>query len=371
MSEVSELKMVIAGGGTGGHLYPALAIARGVKAKVPSINVLFIGTKKGLESRIIPQTEFRLQTIDIEGLNRNSMLKAVRSLLKVPQGFWRAWTILRDFAPDVVVGTGGYVSYPVVMAANLMGIKTVIHEQNAFPGLANRLLAKRADWVLLSFEEARKYLQARRVVVTGLPVRSEIMETTKKQGLEQFGFSPSVFTLVAFGGSLGAASINSAMLQVVERYIMEKVQILWITGENGYQNIKDNIAPAVWESATLSLRLLPYLQQMEYALVAADLAVCRAGAATLSELAVVGLPAILVPYPYSAENHQEKNARSLAARGAAEVIIDEFLDGDVLFKKIEELRNNPVRLKEMSAKMKAQGKPEALAQIVDIVVSCL
>ncbi len=363
--------MVITGGGTGGHLYPALAIARGVKARVPSIDVIFIGTVKGLESKIIPHSEFRLHTIDIEGLNRSSMLKATRSLLKVPQGLWQARRILAEFKPDVVVGTGGYVSYPVVMAASIMGIKTIIHEQNAYPGLANRLLARRADWVLVSFEEARHHLKAKNLAVTGLPVRQEIAETTKDQGLERFRFSSSVFTLLAFGGSLGAASINRAMLQVLERYIKETIQIIWITGEKGYQNIKDKIPPLMSRSSGLKLEVLPYLQEMEYALAAADLAICRAGAATLSELAVVGLPAILVPYPYSAENHQEKNARSLAAKGAAEVIVDEFLDPDVLFKKIEELRKNPIKLKQMAASMKAQGKPDALSQIVDIIVSCL
>ena len=365
------MKMVITGGGTGGHLYPALAIARGVKAKVPSIDIVFIGTKKGLESKVVPQTEFRLRTIDVEGLDRGSVVKAARSLLKVPRGFWQAREILSEFKPDVVLGTGGYVSYPVVMAASIMGVKTVIHEQNAYPGLANRLLARRADWVLVSFEEAEKYLKAKNLAVTGLPVRSEIAQTTKNQGLERFGFSSSVFTLLVFGGSLGAASINQAMLRVLERYIKEPMQIIWITGEKGYQNIKDKIPAAVCQSTSLKLEVLPYLQEMEYALAAADLAVCRAGAATLSELSVVGLPAILVPYPYSAENHQEKNARSLAAKGAAEVIIDEFLDGDVLFKKIEELRSNPVKLQEMASKMKAQGKPEALNRIVDIIVGCL
>lgn len=363
--------MIVVGGGTGGHIYPALAIARGVKEKVPSINILFVGTQKGLESKIVPEAGFAFRTIDVEGLNRSSMIKAVKSLVKVPRGFWQARNLVKEFGPDLVVGTGGYVSYPVVLAASIMGIKTVIHEQNAYPGLANRALAKRVDHVLLTFTEAQQYLGNARVTVTGLPVRREIMEAKKNEGLKQLGFSPGVFTLVVFGGSRGAMSINQAMLEVIQRYLMEELQILWISGEYGYVEMVEKLPRQALGQGPLRVKILPYMDNIADALAAADLVVCRAGAATLSELAVVGVPAILVPYPYAAENHQEKNARSLAAKGAAEVVIDEFLDGDVLFKKIDKLKKNPDKLRNMATRMKQEGRPEALGRITDIIMGYL
>lgn len=362
--------MVLVGGGTGGHIYPALAIARGVKDKVPSIAVRFIGTQQGLESKIIPQAGFPFSTIDIEGLNRSSLLKAVKSLFRVPRGFWQARSLLKEFAPDLVVGTGGYVSYPVIMAASIMGIPTIIHEQNAYPGLANRALARRVDHVLLTFEEARQFLKAARIDVTGLPVRREILEANRAEGRKKLGFSEDLFTLVAFGGSRGALSINRAMLGVINRYRREKMQVLWITGESGYNDLIRELSSQSGEGQ-LKLKMLPYMHDIADALAAADLVVCRAGAATLSELAILGVPAILVPYPYAAENHQEKNARALADKGAAELIIDEFLDGDVLSGKIDELRGNPAKLRDMAFKIKREAKPQALEKIVEIIMGYL
>mgnify|MGYP000871700251 CR=1 FL=1 len=365
------MKIVLVGGGTGGHIYPALAIARGIQERVPDIEILYVGTARGMESRIVPEAGLAFATIDAGGLNRHSLFKAMGSLARVPRGFWQARTLLKEFRPDLVVGTGGYVSYPVVMAASIQGIKTVIHEQNAYPGLANRAVAGRVEHVLLTFAEAQEYLKARRVSVTGLPVRSEILAARRNEGLRQLGFSEGIFTLVAFGGSRGAMSINQAMLRVIERYLMEKIQILWITGETGYNEMIRELPRPTGGRGVLTLKVLPYMSNIEDALAAASLVVCRAGAATLAELAVLGVPAILVPYPYAAENHQEKNALSLKAKGAAQVIIDEFLDGDVLFDRVEKLRNDPSRLRRMAESMQKEGKPEALQEIVDIIMSYL
>jgi len=364
------LKVIISGGGTGGHIYPALAIARGIMDRDASVQILYVGTEKGMESTIVPQAGFDFKTVDIRGIDRTSMLKASKSLLKIPLSFWQARSIIREFKPDIVIGTGGYVSYPVVLAASYTNTKTIIHEQNAYPGLANRNLAKRVDYVMLTFEEAAPYFKGARVKVTGLPVRSEIVQVDADVARKNLGLSQEPFSLVAFGGSRGAMSINRAMLDVVERYAGENIQIIWITGEDGYAEIKEQLAARVnIDSMKCQLQLKPYMYDIEQALAVSDLAVCRAGASTLCELAVMGLPAILIPYPYAAENHQEKNARALVDKNAAVLVIDEFLDGDTLYKKIEQLKNNPETMAAMKKNILHEARPDALEAILEVVMN--
>lgn len=357
------MKVVLAGGGTGGHIYPALAIAQGIVAKWPNSEILFIGTSKGLEASIIPETGMTLKMISAEGLDRSSMIRALGSALKVPVGFWQARNIMKDFGPDIVIGTGGYVSYPTVLAGTIMGIRTVIHEQNALPGLANKALARRVDSVLLTFREASRYLNAKNIKLTGLPVRPEIATADRASAMERLELNPDRFTLVAFGGSRGAMSLNRAVLGLVDKYKATNIQIVWITGDNNYRDVMAALGGQVPEG----VRILPFMFDMENALAAADLAVCRAGAATIAELGVRGVPAILVPYPYAAENHQEKNARALQKKGAALMIIDEYLEPESLFAKIEELRSNKFRLTRMGQLMREEGHPEALESILQVV----
>jgi UDP-N-acetylglucosamine--N-acetylmuramyl-(pentapeptide) pyrophosphoryl-undecaprenol N-acetylglucosamine transferase len=354
----------MAGGGTGGHIYPALAIARGIMQRWPDSEILFVGTAEGMESRIVPESGFAIKSISAAGLDRSSLLKALGSALKVPIGFWQARGIISEFKPDVVIGTGGYVSYPVVLAGSILRVKTVIHEQNAYPGLANRALAQRADYVLLTFPEAADHLPKAPTRVTGLPVRPEFSRITREQAQTFFDLKRDRFTLVVFGGSRGAASINKAIMGIISKYRSSQVQIVWVTGEQHYDKI---IKKLTAEGSPAHVKVYPYLYNMEFALAIADLAVCRAGAATISELAVCGVPAIFVPYPYAAENHQEKNARSLEKKGAAVTIIDEFLDEQILFQKIEELRGNKFKLLKMSQLMKAEGRPRALEEILNVV----
>jgi UDP-N-acetylglucosamine--N-acetylmuramyl-(pentapeptide) pyrophosphoryl-undecaprenol N-acetylglucosamine transferase len=360
------MKVILTGGGTGGHIYPALAIANGIKQRDPSVEILYVGTQRGLESKIVPQSGLAFKTIDISGIDRSSMLKASKALIKFPYSFFQARDIIKDFKPDIIVGTGGYVSFPIVLAGTFMGAKTFIHEQNAIPGLANRNLARRVDCVMLTFEEAGKYLAAKKIRLTGLPVRQEILEIAlKKTGLGNT-LRGDKFTLLAFGGSLGAASINRAMLEVVERYRKVNTDIIWITGQSGHQDIKEALEKRIdLKSLSCNLKIVPYMYNIEAALSIADLVVCRAGASTICELELLGLPAIFIPYPYAAENHQEKNARALVAKGAAEMVIDELLDGDTLYKKIELLRNGRQKLQEMGKNMLKEARPHALDEILD------
>lgn len=361
------MKVVISGGGTGGHIYPALAIASGIKDRLPASNILYVGTQQGLESKIVPQTGLDFVTVDISGLNRSSLLKASASLVKFPSSIFQAWSIIKGFGPQIVVGTGGYVSFPVVSAATLFpGCKTFIHEQNAYPGIANRKLAKKVDCVMINFPEAARYLKAANIKVTGLPVRHEIMEVNREAAIKKLGLKRGVFTLLAFGGSRGAASINRAVLQLLQEYSLPDIQVIWISGEMEYEGISPQIESLRFNKDRLLLK--PFMHNIEDAMAAADLALCRAGASTLSELAILGLPAILVPYPYAAENHQEKNARALLQKKAATMVIDEFLDGETLYKKLEELRKNKDILKQMSSNIKNEARPNALNKILDIIL---
>ncbi|MGI6435353.1 MAG: undecaprenyldiphospho-muramoylpentapeptide beta-N-acetylglucosaminyltransferase [Syntrophomonadaceae bacterium] len=363
------MKMIISGGGTGGHIYPALAIAEGVRERLPDARILYVGSRRGMESTLAPERGYDYAAVDISGIDRSSMLKASQSLVKFPKSFFQGWDIIKEFKPDVVVGTGGYASFPVVLASTFFSCRSYIHEQNAQPGLANRNLAGRVDCVMLTFAEAAPFLNAKRIEITGLPVRKAITTVNRDRALCKWGFSPGIFTLVVFGGSQGAASINRAMLGYLERDRAQPSQVIWMTGHNQYPELMEQLKGLEMERSKVKLVVKPYLEHIEDALAVADLAVCRAGAGTLSELAVLGLAAILVPYPYASDNHQEKNARALLEKKAADMIIDEFLDGDTLYGEIQLLRHQPDILRHMGANMKKEAKPKALEDILDIILS--
>lgn len=365
------MRILISGGGTGGHIYPALAIADGIKQRIADAEILYVGTREGMESTIVPQAGYNFESIDVSGLNRKSMLKASKSLAKFPKSIFQAWSVVKRFEPDLVIGTGGYVSFPVVFAGTLFpSCRTFIHEQNAYPGIANRHLAKRVNCTMLTFAEAEQYLQAKEVRITGLPVRKQFIDINRTDAYRKMGLSSTRFTLLVFGGSLGAASINSAMLDIVEKMMEKDIQIIWITGNDAYPSIIRDIDERLAAKKNRGvLKCLPYLNNMEDAMACAQLAVCRSGASTISELAVAGLPAILIPYPYAAENHQEKNARALAEKKCVDMVIDEFLDGQTLYKKIQYWLENEKELQEMAANIRKEGHPEALSDILNIVLA--
>lgn len=362
------MRIILTGGGTGGHIYPALAVAQEIKRRDPETEFLYIGTEQGLESRIVPPTGIAFKTINIKGIDRSSMLKATQALMKSALSFLQAREIIKEFRPDIIFGTGGYVSFPVVLSGSLMGVKTAIHEQNALPGLANRNLAKKVDLVLITFEAARAYLDGANVKLTGMPVRPQIMQIVRGNYLA--GGPSDRFTVLAFGGSRGAESINRAMLSIIDRYRNQDLGFIWITGEANFEAMQEALVRRVGtQPLKCQLQMLPYMDDIEEALAVADLVVCRAGAGTVCELEILGMPAILIPYPYAADNHQEKNARALVEKRAAEMIIDEFLDGDSLFHRIEDLRQDPQRLVLMGQNMKKEARPNAVQDIVSAILS--
>lgn len=364
------MRVLLTGGGTGGHIYPALAIGRGLLAQDPSTQLLYVGTSQGLEADLVPKEGIPFKTITIMGLDRKLSFKTLQLPLKIVQGTWQAWAILRSFKPDVVIGTGGYVCGPVVLMATFLKIPTLIHEQNAFPGITNKILASRVNRVAVTFSDSIKHFSSKaNITLTGLPIRPAIMQAQQSKAFQKLGLDPTKTLIVVMGGSRGARSINLAMAEVYKAMAeQKKVQILHITGQAGFQETLEHLAKsgiAVGNNGNITIK--PYLYNMEDALAAAGLMICRAGATTLAEITALGVPAILVPYPYAAENHQEFNARSLEAQGAARVILDRDLKGSLLVKAIEEIFTEPSRLTAMAKASKELGRINALEDILNCV----
>lgn len=349
--------ILLAGGGTGGHLFPALAIADEIRRLEPGAAFLFLGTKGKIEARVVPQRGYAFRTIWISGFHRRLTVDNLLFPLKVVVSLIQSLFVIRQFKPDVVVGTGGYVCGPVLFMASLFGIPTVIHESNSFPGVTTRLLAARASAVFIAFEEARRWLKRTdNVVLIGTPTREALGTINKQAGAAAFGLEQGRKTLLVFGGSLGAASINNAVLASLDELGKTGIQLIWQTGQGDYERIRSAIGSktGIWLGA--------FIDKMEYAFGAADLVVCRAGATTLAELTKAGKPAIVVPYPHAAGNHQTHNARSLADAGAAVMITDQNLAKE-FGPNVLALIENPARLEAMSAESKKLGRPAAGPEI--------
>lgn len=365
------MKVLIAGGGTGGHIYPALSIAGAIKRRDPSAEFLFVGTGHGMESELVPRAGYSLAKIHLYGFQRRISLRNIKNLFLTSKSLWDVKKILRDFQPDVVIGTGGYVCGPVVWAAAWSGIPTLIQEQNAFPGFTNRILGRVVDEVALGYKEAIPKFSGRkaRVTVTGNPVREDLMTANREEACRHFGFRSDSPVLLITGGSQGARSINQAALEVHRGSAGNKgLQILHITWQTDYNNIIHTLTEEgiPYNDGVSGRRVVPYLHEMPQALAAADLVVSRAGAIGLAEITLRGIPAILVPYPHASENHQEINARALETHGAALVIRDSELSGAGLSARIRELISDPDKLRGMANASAAMGCPRAAEEIAQI-----
>lgn len=357
------MKVIVSGGGTGGHIYPALTIADNIKKLRPEAEVVFVGTREGLESGIIPRYGYRMEYIEVAGFRRSLSLDTLRSVCKLFKGLAGARAVLEQERPDLVIGTGGYVCGPVVFLAALRKIPCCIQEQNALPGVTNKILAHFADRVFLGYREAAKYFgSGAKLSYTGNPIRSEILAYEKKAAISELGLDPEKKTILVFGGSRGARSINNAMLELSRALSgRHDVQVLHATGEANYEQHMQKLGAAGKLGANIIVR--PYLHNMPAALAAADLAVCRAGAIGLAELTAKGIPAVLIPYPYATANHQEFNARAVEAKGGARVILDRDMTGEKLLEATEDLLLNSSRLKEMAEGSRSLGRPGATEEI--------
>src|SRR5262245_556597 len=350
------LRVLIAGGGTGGHIYPGIAIAREIRRRHPQAQLLFVGTERGLEMKIVPAEGFTLETITISGLKGSGPLKQLKSLLALPKSLWDACSILRNFRPSIVIGVGGYSSGPTVLVGALMKIPTMLQEQNALPGLTNRLLSRVTRKVATAFGECQAYFGSK-TVLTGNPVRAEFAQVSRPVG-------DRPFTLLVFGGSQGAQAINEAVLKALEilKPQLPELQVIHQTGEREFTRVKQ-----AYESMKMSADVRPFFGDIPKQFEAADLLLCRAGATTLAELTVAGKPAILVPYPQAADDHQRRNAEALAQAGAAEMILQKELNGAALAERIRYYFRNPVDLRRMEQNSRALGRPDATERIVDLV----
>jgi len=357
------MKVIISGGGTGGHIYPALTIAEQIARLRRDAEILFVGTQHGMEKEIVPRYGFNIAYIDVAGFKRSLSLDTFTSLYKLFTGLAGAWKLLSDFKPDLVVGTGGYVCGPVVFLAALKGIPTCVQEQNAIPGITNKILSRFVRCIFLGYNEAGKYFPGHsHKVFTGNPIRADIMKTKREDALASYHLDPQKKTILVAGGSLGAVSINTAMLEV-ERALSDRddVQVLHSTGEKNY----DAYIKSLEEKGGVKENIIikPYLHDMPLALAAADLAIFRSGAIGLAELTARGVPSILIPFPYATANHQEFNARALEAVGAAKVILDKDLNSEALLEIIENLLIKQDELKAMQEAARKAGRPGAAQDI--------
>jgi UDP-N-acetylglucosamine--N-acetylmuramyl-(pentapeptide) pyrophosphoryl-undecaprenol N-acetylglucosamine transferase len=352
---VAPIRVIVAGGGTGGHLFPAIAIADEIRRIEPEAVVLFVGTATKIEARLVPQRGYAFRTIWISGFSRSLRPGNLLFPLKLVVAMMQARSIIREFRPDVVIGTGGYVSGPVLRSAIAQTIPTLIQEQNSVPGVTTRLLAGKVDELHLTFESSRRYFpRTDNLFVSGNPTRRDLEGVDRATALRFFGFDPSDrrMTLLVFGGSLGARSINEAVAHNLPALLASGVRVIWQTGTE-WSHVGPATEGEVWMNA--------FIDRMDLAYAASDLAVCRAGATTISELTCLGKPAILVPYPRAAGNHQVENARSMANAGAAVLLYDhEVAQG--LVATIEGLRD-PERLRVMAERSKKLGRPDAAEEI--------
>lgn len=364
-------RVIISGGGTGGHIYPAITIARAIADMEPT-EFLYVGSKIGLENTLIPNEGIPFVTIDVRGLERKISFRNLVTLGKTAGSLIKAEHIIHKFKPDVVIGTGGFVCGPVLLAASLSGIPTLVQEQNVIPGVTNTILSRFVKCVALGYEEAAERFKRKDILVyTGNPVRKDILTGTKDHGRALLGLDPDKFTLLVAGGSRGARSINNAMIEV-HRYFRDSkdIQILHVTGDHEYDRVVGQLEGIDGKGRYgEGSHIIPYLHHMPEALAAADLAVYRAGAVGLAELTVRGLPAILIPYPYAAEDHQRYNAQALVMCGAAKMILDKMLTGRELLEEIVHLKNDPEALKRMAQASKSKGRPQAAHDIAELALS--
>lgn len=351
--------MVIAGGGTGGHLFPGIAIAEEFLGRDPSHRILFIGTERGLEKKVLGPLGYPLETLQVEGLKGRGPLKVLRSLLKIPGSLLASFRLLRAFSPAIVVGVGGYASGPAVLAARLAAIPTAIAEQNAFPGLTNRILGRFVHRVFLTFKESSRWFPAGRTRVTGNPIRASILAG---KGQQRNRSAEDPFTLLIFGGSQGAHAINRIVLDALEGLepVKGRIRIIHQTGPGDCE-----VLAQAYRERGFAAEVSAFITDMAAAYRAADLLICRAGATSIAEITAAGRASILVPFPFAVNDHQTKNAELLAKAGAAELIPEKDLDGPRLAALLTRLMSHPEEIGRMEAASASLGNPRAAADIVD------
>lgn len=362
------MRILIAGGGTGGHLFPGLALAEEFKRRDSNTEVVFVGTEHGIEARIIPREGYPIHYLRAEGFVGKSFVKKIKALSALIFSFIDAGKILDAVSPELVIGVGGYASGALVFMANQRSIPTLIHEQNSVPGMTNRLLGRVVPKICVTYQESISFFPFGKTVLTGNPIRMKILRGERDAACRLFSLEKELFTVFVFGGSSGASSINRVMVNALNHLtdLREQVQFLHQTGEKDFENIRD-----AYRKAGVKGTVAPFIYQMAEAYAVADIVISRAGATTLAELNALGKPAILVPYPFAAGRHQEMNALKLKEMGAAMLILDSELKGETLAAAIRKLYEDAGLRGEMQRASRGIGKPDACRRIVDIALSLI
>lgn len=363
------MKVLLSGGGTGGHVYPAIAIANKIKKEHPDAEILFVGTSNGIESEIVPKNGYEIKTITVQGFKRKIDVDNVKRGIKLMKGLNDARKIVKEFNPDIVIGTGGYVSGPVLFCASGKNALTVVHEQNSFPGITNKILSKKVNLVISCFEEAKNRFPAsgrEKVVLMGNPVRQELLNTTKEDARKNLNIPQDKKMVLAYGGSGGFKKINDAMVSTVKSMVKEDIAFIYATGKRFYEGFMNEIKDIELKEYQ---RVVPYLEDMTNALSASDIVIGSAGATSLSEITALGKASIIIPKAYTAENHQEYNARSISNNGAGVCILESELTPELLNNTLFEILNNDKKLKSMESNSKKIGKPDAVDDIYRVIMS--
>lgn len=360
---MSNLRVIISGGGSGGHIFPAVAIANTIKKRVPNADILFVGANGRMEMEKVPQAGYNIKGLNIAGFQRGSIVKNIGLPFKMLSSIIGAYNIVRDFKPQVAVGVGGYASGPLLRTASFAGVPTVIQEQNSFAGITNKLLAKSARTICTAYEGMEKVFPKNKIVLTGNPIRSEILNSkvSRSEAIKYFGLDENKKTIMVTGGSLGARTLNKSIEAMVERIAESGVQVLWQTGKVYFEDYKHigNEQP--------NIKVLQFIDKMDYAYACADVVISRAGALSIAELQVVGKPTILVPSPNVTEDHQTYNAMALVNRKAAIMVKDDEAKVNLVPIAIDLLHNNAL-CAELSTNIKQMAITDAADRIVDEIL---
>ena len=359
-----EKRYLISGGGTGGHIFPALAIANKIKAENPDAKILFIGASDKMEMRRVPEAGYPIEGLEIYGIHRDLSASGLLCNLRLPvvmlKAMRKAKKIIREFKPDLAIGVGGFASGPALKAATQLGVPTLLQEQNSYPGVTNKMLAKNAKAICVAYDGLDRFFPAEKIVKTGNPIRKEILELERKrpEAYQYFNFTPEKKTVLVVGGSLGARTFNQTMAAHLDEFRKADLQLLWQTGENFYKNID----PKLLEQQDEHIRIVPFIKNMNDAYSMADVIVSRAGALALAELTLVGAPTILVPFPYAAEDHQTFNAKALSTKDAALLVTDKEAP-EKLMPTLLQLVADPDRMLTLGTNIKRFALPDAIELI--------
>ena len=358
-------KYLISGGGTGGHIFPAVSIANELRRRDPKCEILFVGAEGRMEMERVPAAGYDIVGLKVEGLDRKNILRNVKVVWNLLRSMRKVRRVIKDFRPDVAVGVGGYASGAALKVAQQMGIPVVLQEQNSFAGVTNKMLAKGAEKICVAYTGMERFFPADKIILTGNPVRQNLLATIdKKEAYEYFGLNPDKPTLMVMGGSLGARTVNQAMIAGLERLKASGIQVIWQTGKLYYEKIKSDLAD---RSDMSDIKILDFLARMDYAYAVADLVVSRAGASSISELSLLGKSSILVPSPNVAEDHQTHNARALSDKGAA-ILVKDVDAVDTLVDIALETIASKEKLQSLSDNVLKLSYPNSAEKIVDEIV---